>query len=109
MDEAPRATSGLLVSALIRRIEAEGGSAMILARGDSTAGALLLALADRGVDGPLLERSLGPGGYAWREAGPADAADRSAYLASRRRTDPDLWIVELDHGRAREIALDLLG
>jgi hypothetical protein len=103
-----RATAGLLVSALIRRIEAEGGSAMILAKGDATAGAILLALAERGVDGPLLERSLAGNGYAWRETGPSDPSERSAYLAGRRRSDPDLWIVELDHPYARRIALDLL-
>jgi hypothetical protein len=103
-----RAAAGLLVSALVRRIEEEGGSAMVLAKGDATAGAILMALADRGVDGPLLERSFGMDGYAWRETGPADPADRTDYLKSRRRTDPDLWIVEIDHPDARRIALDLL-
>lgn len=107
MSEA-RAATGLLVSALVRRIETAGGSAMVLARGDATAGAILLALADRGVDGPLLERSYGLDGYEWRETGPADPAERPAYLAGRRRMDPDLWIVELDHPDARRIALDLL-
>jgi hypothetical protein len=103
-----RAAAGLLVSALVRRIEAEGGSAMILARGDATAGAILLALAHRGVDGALLERSFGADGYEWRETGPSDPAERSPYLAQRSRIDPDLWIVELDHADARRIALDLL-
>jgi hypothetical protein len=103
-----RAAAGLLVSALIRRIEAEGGSAMVLAKGDATAGAILLALAERGIDGALLERSFGLNGYEWRETGPADPSARSDYLATRRRTDPDLWILEVDHARAREIALELL-
>lgn len=105
----PRAAAGLLVSALIRRIEAEGGSAMVLAKGDATAGAILLALADRGIDGPLLERSLGASGYEWRDTGPADPASRSEYLAARRRVDPDLWIIEVDHPAARRIAVELLG
>ncbi|MDO6415992.1 DUF1491 family protein [Sphingomonas sp. BIUV-7] len=104
----PRAASGLLVFALVRLVEAKGGSAMVLAKGDATAGAILLALADRGVDGPLLERSFGPGGYEWRETGPADLSERTTYLANRRRTDPDLWIVEIDHADARTIALELL-
>lgn len=105
----PRAATGLLVSALVRRVEAEGGSAMILAKGDATAGAILLALSDRGIEGALLERTLSVQGYAWGETGPADLAARADYLAGRRRIDPDLWIVELDHPRAREIALQLLG
>jgi len=37
-----------------------------------------------------------------------DAAARDAYLADRRRSDPDLWIVELDHRDARTLALELL-
>ncbi|WP_174274900.1 DUF1491 family protein [Sphingomonas bacterium] len=108
MTEA-RAASGLLVSALIRRIEAEGGHAMVLARGDATAGAMLLLLADRGEPTALLERTLGQGGYGWNDGGPADPAERPAYLDRRRNNDPDLWIVELDHPKARSIALDLLG
>jgi hypothetical protein len=104
----PRPTTGLLVSALIRRIEAEGGSAMVLTRGDATAGVMLLLIADRGVPSALLERSLGVSGYAWHEIGPDDVAERDAYLERRRRADPDLWVVELDHPRARALALEIL-
>jgi hypothetical protein len=100
----PRPAAGLLVSALIRRIEAEGGNAMVLARGDATAGAVLLLIADRGVPQVLLERSFG----AWIESGPAASGERDDYLARRRRNDPDLWVVELDHPRAREVAMALL-
>lgn len=105
----PRLAAGLLVSALIRRIEGEGGQAMVLAKGDATAGAILLVLADRGVVAALVERTLGVDGYTWRDSGPAEASDREDYLTRRRRSDPDLWVVELDHPRAREIALELLG
>ena len=108
MDEA-RPTAGVLVSALIRKIEAEGGNAMVLAKGDATAGAIILLLADRGIPTALLERTLGVGGYGWSDSGPADPARRDAYLADRRRTDPDLWIVELDHADARDLALRMLG
>ncbi len=103
MTEA-RPAAGLLVSALIRRIEAEGGSAMVLAKGDATAGAILLLIADLGVPQVLLERSLG----VWVESGPADPGEREDYLAKRRRNDPDIWVVELDHPRARDVAQDLL-
>lgn len=81
---------------------------MVLARGDATAGAILLLLADRGVAGALLERVPGIGGYRWGDSGPADPEKRDAYLADRRRTDPDLWIVELDHRNARDLALGML-
>ena len=103
-----RPAAGLLVSALIRRIEAEGGHAMVLAKGDATAGAILLLIANRGVPQTLLERTLGVDGYAWAESGPADASERENYLARRWRNDPDIWVLELDHPRARELALNLL-
>nr|WP_208408589.1 DUF1491 family protein [Sphingomonas vulcanisoli] len=98
----------MLVTALIRRIEEEGGSGMVLAKGDATAGAIILLLADRGVPTALIERTLGIDGYGWNDGGPADPAERDAYLKRRRKNDPDLWIVELDHADARRIALEML-
>jgi len=69
----------------------------VLARGDATAGALLVQLAERGIPGPLLERMLGPkGNYLWQPTGPEDDAERTDYIARRRRSDPDLWVIELD-------------
>lgn len=106
--EGPRVASGLLVNALIRRIEAEGGYGTVIAKGDATAGSLILLLADRGETVALVERSLGVGGYGWNDGGPTDPADRPAYLERRRKNDPDLWIVELDHPEARRIALETL-
>ncbi|PTQ13429.1 hypothetical protein CLG96_04880 [Sphingomonas oleivorans] len=107
----PRATAGLLVSALIRRIEAEGGNAMVLAKGDATAGAILIVLAARGVVTAMLERVLGPDGYAWTATGPSDPSDPMAvaeHIAKRRRFDPDLWVVELDAPDAERIAREVL-
>ena len=94
---APRLAAGMLVSALIRRAEEAGGSGMVLAKGDPTAGALLIQLAARGVPGPLLERRLDPqGAYRWSPTGPDADAERTDYIARRRRGDPDLWVIELD-------------
>lgn len=107
-----RPATGLLVSALIRRIEAEGGHAMVLAKGDATSGSILLVLAERGQAQRLLERSLGLDEiYRWTPTGPATFDDPLAlgdYLARRRRNDPDLWVVELDTPEAERIAGELL-
>jgi hypothetical protein len=76
-----------------------GGSAMVLAKGDPTSGAMLLVAAERGVPRAVYERSLGPDGYELRAGGPRDLAEPgvlSDYLARRRRSDPDIWIVEID-------------
>jgi len=107
MDARPAA--GLLVSALIRRVDAGGGNATVLAKGDATAGAILIQLADRGVVTGLLERTLGPQGYAWQPTGPNDPAERDDYIARRRRGDPDLWVVELDSPDAARIVQDIAG
>jgi hypothetical protein len=105
-----RLAAGMLVSALIRRTEAAGGSAMVLARGDADAGTLLIQLATRGVAGALIERRLAPdGSYCWAPTGPEDHAARSDYLARRRRSDPDLWVVEVDAPDARALVEDVAG
>ena len=66
----PRLASSVLVSALLRRAEAEGGFGAVLAKGDPTAGAIAVILAERGSGPRLLERLLQPdGSYAWQEIG----------------------------------------
>jgi hypothetical protein len=96
----PRLASSVLVGALVRRAEADGGFAAVLAKGDSTAGAILLILTERGEKTAIYERVLEPNGaYAWRGSiseaygvGP-EVPD---FVARRRRFDPDLWVLELD-------------
>ncbi len=107
---AARLAAGMLVSALIRRAEQLGGNGAVLAKGDATAGALLIQLADRGVPGPLLERRLDPqGDYRWSPTGPEDADQRGDYIARRRRGDPDLWVLELDVPDGMQLVEDIAG
>jgi len=107
---AARLAAGMLVSALIRRAEEKGGSAMVLARGDATAGALLIQLAERGQPGPLLERRLDPHGqYRWSPTGPDADSERADYIARRRHGDPDLWVIELDLAGAMELVEEVAG
>jgi len=95
-----RLPAKLEVSGLLRKIEAEGGFATVVNRGDAEGGALLLIVTSRGRYVACLERILGlSGGYEWRPTGPAESAgseDLAAFLAKRTRFDPDLWVVELD-------------
>src|SRR3546814_1047554 len=105
-----RLQSRFLVDLLIRRAEAAGGFAAILASGDADAGAILVQCSDRGASGPLLERRFAlTGGYLWEAVGPdesADAATRAAYVERRRIADPDLWIVELDIANAPQLVAE---
>ena len=108
-----RLTSALLVSALVRRVGAEGGNAVIVAKGDATAGSILLICLEKGVRTAFRERLLGSGGgYEWAAVGPevdADAQAVAAWLERRRARDPDLWIVELDIPNAQRFAAETSG
>ncbi|HWV61582.1 MAG TPA: DUF1491 family protein [Sphingopyxis sp.] len=105
-----RLKSRFLVDLLIRRAEAAGGFAAVLAKGDDTSGIILVQCSDRGEPGPLLERRFGPDGhYIWEDVGPTDAKDgesRANYQDRRRRADPDLWLIELDIAEAPQLVAE---
>jgi hypothetical protein len=107
-----RLTATMLVSAMVRRMQVEGGNAMVVAKGDATAGAILIILAERGEPGGLVERVLGAAGYGLGATGPDDLAAQGVlaeYVARRRRRDPDLWVVELDGPGAARVAAETMG
>lgn len=107
-----RLPSGVLVSALLRRVNDAGGIATMLARGDGQAGAILVLTLDRGATPRLLERGIGPdGATALLTAGPGDGAaagDIADYWRKRRQRDPDLWVLELDIPGAERFAAEVL-
>jgi len=94
-----RLTSAMQVSALLRQVQSIGGHGVLVARGDETAGAILIELRDRGVAKGYFERLLQPSGqYRWDRADPADDDSQkiAAWVDRKRSRDPDIWIVELD-------------
>ena len=105
----PRIASSVLASALIRKAEADGGFAAVLAKGDPTAGALLLVLTERGANPRLLERILqSDGGYSWDQ--PIDEPVQvPGFIARRRRFDPDLWVLELDVPSVERFTAEMTG
>ena len=107
----PRVTSSILVSALLRRAEAEGGFGAVLARGDPTAGAVAVLLTERGANPRLFERLLQPDGrYAWQESGRqslSEPGEVQSLIERRRRFDPDLWLIELDTASAERFAAEM--
>jgi hypothetical protein len=105
-----RLATGALVNALVRRANQEGGFATVLAKGDETAGAVLIVAQDRGRDARLWERGIGRSGQVELIAvGPeGDAQALTEYWAKRRRNDPDLWVVELDIPQAERFAAETL-
>ena len=135
----PRLASSVINAALRRKVEAAGGFATILAKGDAVAGAILIvcpqgasgdgrghASADArqgenhanigpesGAKPVILEREStfdGPG--KWVAVGQQHIDNEqklSEYLAKRRASDPDLWIIELDTAEAERFAAEITG
>lgn len=107
--------SGVFASGVMRQATAQGGFAMLLQRGDDTAGSVLLSMLEKGQSAGVYERLLTRNGvYQWTRIGPQtieNIQEITEYLDRRRKADPDLWLVELDiPDPARFIAqLDDLG
>ena len=106
----PRLTSSILVSALLRRAESEGGFGAVLSKGDSTAGAIAVILMQRADSPRFFERALNPdGSYQWQESQQTfeNEGELRKFLEKRRRIDPDLWIVELDIASVERFAAEM--
>jgi hypothetical protein len=100
----------VLATALLRRAQAEGGFGAVLAKGDPTAGAIAVILAEKGRKACFLERLLQPdGSYSWQASRQAveNEQDFNAFLERRRKSDPDLWILELDIASAERFAAEM--
>jgi hypothetical protein len=95
-----RLPAHLEIAGFLRRAEADGGFATIVARGDPDRGSILLVVSSRGRHVAILERVLtSSGGYDWQVVGPAESAgsdEIASFLARRARFDEDCWAVELD-------------
>jgi hypothetical protein len=94
---------------LLRLAEAEGGFGIVVAKGDPQAGAICVILTERGANPRLFERLLQGDHYCWAESrGSADSPEKlSKLLESRRRFDPDSWIIELDIASAERFAAEM--
>jgi hypothetical protein len=95
-----RIPTHLEVAGLIRSVNAEGGFATVIAKGERETGSLLVVCCENGRDTRLFERmpSL-DGDRVWTLSMAQDPENPqifSEYLDRRRNQDPDCWIVELD-------------
>jgi hypothetical protein len=95
-----RLPASIEVTALIRRVQAEGGFATVLHKGDPDRGAISLLVTERGQLAAVLERQMGRGfTYHWTKV-PSPAAlegsDWREWRDNKSRIDPDCWLVELD-------------
>jgi hypothetical protein len=106
-----RLTSVMLAGLLMRRVQGEGGSAMVLAKGDESAGSILILCTEKGRNTALCERLFEQSGaYVWGKVGPQDVEnieEVDRYIARRQAQDPDLWVIELDTPNAERLIAEI--
>jgi len=95
-----RVPAHLEVSGLIRAVEAAGGFATVLHKGQREAGTILVVLVENGANARVFERMPQlDGTRAWHCSKVQDTEkpyEISEYLARRSSQDADVWVLELD-------------
>lgn len=106
-----RLPAHLEVSALIRAVQAQGGFATVIARGEKDAGTILILTMEKGGNGAIYERMPQLDGSRLferiKEHDPEKPKELDEYLARRQHQDSDIWIVELDIANAERFIATL--
>jgi len=93
-----RLPAHLEVSAIIRMVEAGGGFATLVARGERDAGTILLLTLERDETATLYERMPQLDGtrpyIAAKRENSEKPTEMDEYIARRRSQDPDIWVIE---------------
>lgn len=105
-----RLPTHLEIAGMIRLVESNGGTAMVLAKGERDAGTVLLVTMFRGQDSKLYERMPQLDGtrpfVVTKSEDIEKPGEFSEYIARRRLQDPDVWVLEVDIDEAeRFVAL----
>ena len=100
-----RLTTDLWVSAYLTRLRLADIPAYVTAKGDATAGAVIVKCAT--LDGPAkaVQRSydLMSGARVWVTLAEGPEAEVDATLRRQRERDPDLWVIEVEDRRGRTL------
>jgi hypothetical protein len=106
----PRLTAEFWVQAYLTRLRLADIPAFLVARGDATAGAVLVKLATLDGQARLFQRSFDPltGARRWMVLAEGAETAVDAALSRQRRHDPDLWVIEVED-RAGRTLLDEAG
>ena len=99
-----RLASGLWVQAYLRRLEIEFIPAYVLARGDETAGAILVKLSPLDGTAKLFQRVMAmDGARPWDILTEGPEPEVDAAIARQRSFDPDLWVIEVESRAGRHM------
>ena len=104
----PRLTAGLWVSAYLNRLRLSEIPAYVMARGDATAGAVLVKVATLDGQAVIYERrfDLERDTRIWQVLAQGAEAEMEAILSRARGRDPDLWILEIEDRAGRSLLDD---
>ncbi|MCX8509368.1 MAG: DUF1491 family protein [Rhodobacteraceae bacterium] len=93
-----RLTADFWVRAYLRRLELAHIPAYVTAKGDATAGAVLVKLATLDGQARAYQRSfdLMTGARAWVTLTAGPEAEVDATINRQRQNDPDLWVIEIE-------------
>ncbi len=100
-----RLASGIWVAAYLRRLQIEGIPAYVIARGDNTAGAVLvkLALMDGTARAFMRGFDIETNTRVWQVLVEGQEGDVDAAITRQRGFDPDLWVIEVEDARGRDL------
>jgi hypothetical protein len=102
---SPRLATGVWVSAYLTRLRLAEIPAYVTAKGDETAGAVVVKVALLDGTARAFERrsDLMTGGRAWIVLVEGSEAEVDALVTRTRGRDPDLWVIELEDRRGRTL------
>jgi hypothetical protein len=101
---APRLTSDFWVQAYLARLRLSNIPVFLVARGDATAGAVMVKLNTLDGRARLHGRAMGPDWTPiWSVLADGPEADVDAAVARQRRSDPDLWLIEVEDREGRTL------
>ncbi len=101
----PRLAAGVWVSAYLARLRLATIPAYVTAKGDATAGAVIVKIATLDGQAKAFQRSfdLMNDTRVWVTLVAGAEADVDAVLARQRDRDPDLWVIELEDRAGRTL------
>jgi hypothetical protein len=100
----PRLTAEFWVHAYLARLRLADIPAFVTARGDATAGAVIVKVSTLDGQARAFARSWdAEGARVWAELSAGPEAEVDAALARQRRYDPDLWVIEVEDRRGRSL------
>jgi hypothetical protein len=100
-----RLTAELWVSAYVRRLGLANMPAYVTARGDATAGAVLVKVATLDGQARCWQRSfdLRNDSRVWVVLAEGAEAEVDALVSRQRGRDPDLWVIEIEDRLGRNL------